>query len=145
VEALGSRPARPRVCSNGEPRESGRSRPPAASPPRLAGGLLTTSTRPTLNLLLLLRASVSAFNLKVNLHVMLRSWSEYLFFMTLPIGAIKKRSASSGSKLGDVEHLELETVSVVPPVFRIRGFLSAAERASIIAAARPDMQEGPRG
>jgi len=51
----------------------------------------------------------------------------------------------SGSKLGDVEHLELETVSVVPPVFRIRGFLSAAERASIIAAATPAMQEGPSG
>ena len=44
----------------------------------------------------------------------------------------------SGKPLG--KELRLETLSVVPPVFRVAGFLSPRERARIVALARPEME-----
>jgi tetratricopeptide (TPR) repeat protein len=40
-----------------------------------------------------------------------------------------------------LEGLEVETVSVVPPVFRIKGFLNAVERKRVIKLATPLMEE----
>ena len=43
-------------------------------------------------------------------------------------------------RLNERRELVLETLSVVPPVFRIPGFLSKRERARIVALARPEME-----
>ena len=45
------------------------------------------------------------------------------------------------AKDSTLRDLELETISVTPPVFLVRGFLSSAERARVITLATPLMEE----
>ena len=58
---------------------------------------------------------------------------------TRPSGTFVDHRLGDGSE-SETRELRLETLSVVPPVFRIAGFLSPRERARIVALARPEME-----